>query len=62
LQRTPRFRCLPEVTAKHDVSIFTPLTITSMLQDEDAAKSKRVIEAMLETEEINIALLRQACG
>ena len=41
---------------------IVPRVLGTMLQDEDAAKSKRVMQAMLKMTKLDIALLRQAYG
>ena len=37
-----------------------PTVLTEMLQDKDAAKSQRVMKAMLQMDKIDIAALKQA--
>ncbi len=39
-----------------------PTALGQMLQDKDAAKSKRVMEAMLKMDKIDIRALKQAYG
>ncbi len=39
---------------------IVPSVLGDMLQDEDAAKSKRVMEAMLKMGKLDIARLKQA--
>jgi predicted 3-demethylubiquinone-9 3-methyltransferase (glyoxalase superfamily) len=39
-----------------------PTTLFRLLQDPDPAKSKRVMEAMLQMKKIDIAGLEQACN
>ena len=41
---------------------IVPRVLGGMLQDEDAAKSKRVMQAMLKMTKLDIALLQQAYG
>ena len=41
---------------------IVPRMLGTMLQDEDAAKSKRVMQAMLKMTKLDIALLQQAYG